>query len=67
MKMSWNKEKSHVPCMEVVIEIRTSFIDGGSVYMEKERGVKRCFTERITNTKASRQEKLGSFRKLLVL
>lgn len=27
--------------MEVVIEIRTSFIDGGSVYMEKERGVKR--------------------------
>lgn len=28
--------------MEVVIEIRrTSFIDGRSVYMEKERGVKR--------------------------
>ena len=41
MKMSWNKEKSHVPCMEVVIEIRTSLFDGGSVYMEKERGVKR--------------------------
>ena len=39
--MSWNKEKAHVPCMEVVIEIRTSFIDSGSVYMEKERGVKR--------------------------